>query len=183
MAREMAWNLLMNSGIQIHKPKDNFMLSKSTHQSKRFVLGTACIFYLGFVSGCTHGEHPRNRFSLPDGDIARGQATFEKLKCTDCHTIPRIKFESSVNPKEPTIALGGLKSKPTYYIDLVTSIINPSHRLPHGYRDDDITSNGISNMKNYNDEMTVTQLVDLVTFLETHYEVRSYQPYHYHPYY
>ena len=42
---------------------------------------------------------------------------------------------------------------------------------------------GKSKMRLYNDEMTVTQLTDLVTFLQSHYDVRAYQPTPYMPYY
>ena len=38
-------------------------------------------------------------------------------------------------------------------------------------------------MRLYNDEMTVTQLINLVTFLEQHYKVEFYQPTPYVPFY
>ena len=38
-------------------------------------------------------------------------------------------------------------------------------------------------MTNYNDVMTVTQLADLVAFLQSHYELKDYEPTPYGPYY
>jgi len=52
----------------------------------------------------------------------------------------------------------------------VTSIINPSHKLAPGYPKERIVSGGISRMADYNDVMTVRQLVDLVAFLHSRYE-------------
>ena len=37
-------------------------------------------------------------------------------------------------------------------------------------------------MRKYNEEMTIQQLIDLVTFLESHYSVREYEPTPYSPY-
>jgi sulfur-oxidizing protein SoxX len=62
---------------------------------------------------------------------------------------------------------------------LVTSIINPLHKIAKGYELDSITESGMSKMRNYNDIMTVTELVDLVTYLQPHYKVK---PYEYTPY-
>ena len=38
-------------------------------------------------------------------------------------------------------------------------------------------------MRLYNDELTVAQLIDLVSFLQAHYTVEAYQPTPYMPYY
>ena len=70
------------------------------------------------------------------------------------------------------------------YGELVTSIINPSHRLARGYAVEEIASEeGESEMKNYNDVMTVSELIDLVTFLQSHYSLREYEITRYPLYY
>jgi hypothetical protein len=80
------------------------------------------------------------------------------------------------------LELGGARPTAMRYDELVTSIINPSHKLsrlgdvPVGDRD------GRSNMRSFNDVMTVTQLVDIVTFLEAHYEIEFYDRTEYPPY-
>lgn len=68
------------------------------------------------------------------------------------------------------------------YGDLVTSIINPSHRFAACYQADEISTQGQSKMRRYNDEMIVAELTDLVTFQEKHYKVTPYQPWRYLPY-
>lgn len=66
---------------------------------------------------------------------------------------------------------------------LVTSIINPSHRFAPGHPADAVQADGQSAMTNYNDVMTVSQLVDLVTYLQTQYKLKEYELTDYPPYY
>ena len=81
------------------------------------------------------------------------------------------------------VVLGGLTPNVKTYGDLVTSIINPSHRFALGYSDEETKTDGKSKMRLYNDQMTITQLIDLVAFLQSRYEVEAYQPTPYAPYY
>jgi len=111
-------------------------------------------------------------FSLPEGDVDRGKQAFLDLQCHACHTIagmelPRLPDE----PQSPFIELGGEVARVTTYAELVTSVINPSHRLAPGYPEELITENGESRMPVYNEVMTVQELVDIVTFLQEQYEV------------
>jgi len=55
------------------------------------------------------------------------------------------------------------------YGQLATSIVNPSHRLSRRYRTDEVSQEGESLMTSYNDVLTVTQLTDLIAFLQAHY--------------
>jgi hypothetical protein len=86
-------------------------------------------------------------------------------------------------PNQVVVELGRLESQPSDYGDLVTAIINPSHRLATGYTQSLVSSEGKSRMTVYNDVMTVSQLVDIVAFLQSHYELRPYQPTPYPDYY
>ena len=74
-----------------------------------------------------------------------------------------------------SIALGGEVERIDTYGELVTSIINPSHRLAKGYPIDAVSVDGKSKMRNYNDVMTVTQLNDLVMFLQSKYKLHEYE--------
>ena len=56
------------------------------------------------------------------------------------------------------------------YGALVTAIINPSHSLAPGYPKELITKDNQSAMANFNDTMTVRQLIDLVAFLQSRYK-------------
>jgi mono/diheme cytochrome c family protein len=139
----------------------------------------ACLLCLA----CVPDPKSPEGFSLPDGDPQRGQATFVRLQCHACHTVSGIEFEKLESAGEPIVALGGVTPRVRTYGDLVSSIINPSHRFARGYHEDEIKAEGDSKMRLYNDQMTVTELIDLVAFLQSHYEVRAYQPTPYMPYY
>ena len=84
---------------------------------------------------------------------------------------------------ELSIVLGGEVARLKTYGELVTSIINPSHRIARGYPADVVQADGQSKMKNYNDVMTVSQLIDLVAFLQSHYSLIEYEPTEYAPFY
>ena len=135
------------------------------------------------ASGCTADPKSAEGFSLPDGNSQNGQETFAQLQCNACHTVAGVQFAKLEGTSEPIVALGGETPRVRTYGDLVTSIINPSHRFARGYADDDVKQNGDSKMRLYNDEMTVKQLIDLVAFLQSHYQVKAHQPTPYMPYY
>jgi hypothetical protein len=70
-----------------------------------------------------------------------------------------------------TLELGGTIVYAKTYADLVTSIINPNHVLSDEYlntlpRD---ARSGRTTIMLFKDQMTVTQLIDLVTFLNSRY--------------
>jgi hypothetical protein len=65
----------------------------------------------------------------------------------------------------------------------VTAIINPSHRLAQGYAESLVAQEGKSKMTVYNDVMTVSQLIDLVTFLQGKYKLWTPPPTSYPHYY
>jgi hypothetical protein len=67
--------------------------------------------------------------------------------------------------------LGGASRRVRTYGDLVTSIINPTHRLIAGFPAEQVSRDGESLMPVLNDVMTVQQLIDLVALLQSSYEV------------
>lgn len=140
---------------------------------------------LGLLAGCTPDPHSGKGFTLPPGDAERGKQSFVELQCNACHTVKGVSDIAAMDDTDqPTVALGGEKGFVVTYGELVTAIINPSHRFATGYPSEDIKDeSGESKMRHYNDEMTVTELINLVTFLEQHYEVEFYQPTPYVPFY
>ena len=62
---------------------------------------------------------------------------------------------------------------------------NPQqHRIAASLPADEYTTEeGESLMRNYNEVMTVQQLVDLVTYLKSEYELQPYPETRYYPYY
>jgi len=115
---------------------------------------------------------PQSRgFSLPAGDAERGRMTFVELGCPACHRVIGDEQLGTVNPDaDLQIDLGGRVTRIKTYGDLVTSVINPSHRISVGGPGTS-DADGESTMRVYNDVMTVQQLVDLVTFLQDSYEI------------
>jgi mono/diheme cytochrome c family protein len=109
-------------------------------------------------------------FSLPPGDIAQGKVLFDNFQCVDCHVI------SGQLDANNRIVLGGKTNKVKTYGELVTAIINPSHELSPRYAKDVVSQGGQSLMRNYNDVMTVSQLIDLVEYLQNEYELVPYRP-------
>lgn len=128
------------------------------------------------MSSCNEQERG---FALPAGDIGEGKATFQRLACNECHSISDIGWKGGSDSLN--IHLGGETSMQRSYGELVTSVINPSHKIARRYKQA-TTEGGLSKMKNYNEVMTVQELVDLVTFLQSEYEV-SIPSAHYYPYY
>ncbi|MGB5326414.1 MAG: hypothetical protein WBN40_13465 [Pseudomonadales bacterium] len=60
------------------------------------------------------------------------------------------------------------------YGELVTAIVNPSHKILQSFAPQHKGADGGSAMRNYNDVMTVTQLIDLVSFLQTQYQLKPF---------
>ncbi len=57
--------------------------------------------------------------------------------------------------------------------ELVTSIIDPSHRISNSWTGGVTQVGGVSRMSNYSDLMTVRQLTDLVAFIKAHQQVEA----------
>jgi hypothetical protein len=110
-------------------------------------------------------------FSLPPGDVERGRASFVELGCPQCHrVVGDDELGISSAEAQLQVDLGGRVTRIKTYGDLVTSVINPSHKISAPGPDARDSSGG-SSMRVYNDVMTVQQLVDLVTYLQETYEV------------
>jgi L-cysteine S-thiosulfotransferase len=130
--------------------------------------------------GCAAEE---KAFTLPAGDAERGQAAFTKFRCFDCHLVDGVDLPPGEEPGQVIVQLGGEVERLRDYGDLVTAIVNPSHRLAKGYAPNFVADEGKSRMTVYNDVMTVSELVDIVSFLQAHYKLRPYEPTHYSEYY
>lgn len=132
------------------------------------------------LSGCSGGYEG---FTLPPGDAERGKEAFVHFRCYDCHTVSGVDMPIGEQRDQAVVELGGDVERVRNYDDLVTAIINPSHRLAQGYSKTLVSQEGKSKMTVYNDVMTVSQLVDLVTFLQGTYKLRTPTPTPYPQYY
>lgn len=120
-------------------------------------------------------------FRLPDGDADAGRAAFLYMQCHQCHTIADEEFPEIRGEVTEYVELGGTVSRVKTYGELITAIINPSHRLATGYAKEVVSEDGESRMHIYNTHMTVQELIDIVMYLQPKYDVQA-PAYHYRVY-
>lgn len=103
-------------------------------------------------------------FVPPPGDPARGRELFVQLECFACHTVRGEGFPPPSGPGPDLTGMG--EHHPAGY--LAESIMNPNAVIVEGpgYAGDD----GLSVMPYYGDDLTVTQLADLVAYLRSLHE-------------
>jgi L-cysteine S-thiosulfotransferase len=121
------------------------------------------------LAGC--GPESPFGLRLPDGDAAAGQAAFVDLRCNACHEVVGVQLEYLEGIAH--VQLGGETTHVKTHGQLVTSIINPSHKIAPAHR---VTGaipedQSVMSYAYLNDVMTVQQLIDLVAFLQPTYEL------------
>jgi hypothetical protein len=136
------------------------------HIGERLFQLTLCCAVALLTAACGKPE-----FALPPGDVEAGKTAFAELRCNSCHSVEGHIEHTPTAEGAIHVELGGTVSRVKTYDDLVTSIINPSHKLSRGLNTMTATEQGTSRMPIYNEVMTVQQLVDITAFLETTYEV------------
>jgi L-cysteine S-thiosulfotransferase len=118
--------------------------------------------------GCAPDTKSGRGFHMPGGDVTRGKVAFVQLGCTECHRVSGIELGAGHATPRVVVHLGGDVSRRRTYGDLVTAIIHPSRD-----RSDLVTSSTeegpLLEMRDFTREMTVAQLMDVVTFLEPTY--------------
>jgi len=137
-----------------------------------------------FLSACSEEGKPVRGFVLPEGDMAKGQQVFENYNCHACHTIAGVEFPDIEFEPPFILDIGGEVYRVKNYGELLTSVVNPDHIISKKYtvmlknagRDAEITP-----MPDYGGQMTVEELIDLVTFLHAQYT--RLQPQYYRGYY
>ena len=136
---------------------------------RRFFIVVVSLGAILFVSACGPVERRQDAIYLPEGDAARGESHFVSMGCVSCHTVAGAELAEPAEAGPVRVRLGSQGSRTMSYGQLVTSIVNPSHRLAARYRADQVSEGGESLMTTYNDVMTVAQLADIVAFLQAHY--------------
>lgn len=139
---------------------------KTFHILKKIAGSALAAAILLSAVGCDPQKSSRG-FRLPDGNIERGKEAFVSLRCNACHTVADMNFPP---PTKFNIPLGGETARIRSYGELVTSIINPSHVITARYREE-LRQAKESPMTNFNDTMTVAQMIDLVAFLQSRYKL------------
>jgi L-cysteine S-thiosulfotransferase len=136
---------------------------------KAAVLGVA----VAGLSACGPNPESSAGFTLPKGNAEQGKANYIAFGCHACHShadVPQLEPAGDI-----AVKLGGESARVRTYGELVTSVINPSHRVARRSSEAMADESGQSKMATYNDVMTVTQMVDLVAFLQDSYTLSPYQ--------
>lgn len=110
-----------------------------------------------------HGRLKGWRFTLPKGgDPVKGRAVFMKLECFSCHEVKGETFPppSPGGTIGPELSAMAAHHPPEFFAE---SIINPGAVIEkgRGYEGPD----GTSKMPSFNEDITVTDLLDLVAYL------------------
>ena len=123
-------------------------------------------------------------FRMPAGEEMAGQEAFASLDCTRCHTVVGVDRFSEVDVDQGLeVPLGGPVHVVKTYGELVTAIIHPDESIRPDVMQKYDLENGLSLMPDYTTRMTTRQMIDLVTFLENHYQVEKPDfPSNYYPY-
>lgn len=137
----------------------------------RIALSSMGLCVVVALAGCGQPSKSARGFHLPDGDPARGQATFVELKCNSCHTVVGADLPAPVVEPASRVTLGGPTTRLRTDGMLFTSIVDPSHELIAGYRPRPAGFGHQSVMGDFSETMTVRELIDIVAFLQSSYVV------------
>jgi sulfur-oxidizing protein SoxX len=125
------------------------------------------------VTGCAYD--PTFGFPIEEGDIAAGRQAFIDHRCHQCHSVAGVPLPELAGAPAPLLELGGETTSIKSYAELMTSIVNPNHFISERYRDRLLLNAEVpleSPMPTPDiDNMTVRQLIDLVAFLDSRYEL------------
>lgn len=121
------------------------------------------------VAGCAQSPG----FPVQEGDVERGRQAFIDHQCHQCHSVAGVDLPPLAGAGPVQLELGGEIVVARSYTDLMTSIINPNHVVSDVYRERMAIEAGVplrSPMPMpHIDNMTVRQMIDLVTFLDSRY--------------
>lgn len=134
-------------------------------------VGALAIACLLLLMGCEAPAKSPAGFRLPHGDPALGRQVVLDMKCHVCHRVDGGGFPAPTAEPPVPILLGGQVAYAKTDGELVTSIINPSHKIAPAMRTEQVKSGDLSRMPAYGEHMTVRQMVDLVAFLQLRYTV------------
>lgn len=125
------------------------------------------------ISGCAYT--PIFGFPVEAGDTAAGRQAFIDHQCHSCHSIAGERLPQLAGADNPILELGGETIYMKNYADLMTSVINPDHRISERYRDQLLRQGVVPSEtpmpQPHVDTMTVRQLIDLVAFLDSKYQL------------
>lgn len=138
----------------------------------RFAALSASLIVLFVLGACDNRRESSEGFRLPAGNAEAGATVYAAMNCSSCHGI-QTEGEDAAPAGTKTLTLGGISSNLPSDGYLVTAIINPSHVIKLQPGIESTLPSGQSRMLDFNDVLSVRQLVDLVAFLQTLHEFRT----------
>ena len=116
---------------------------------------------------------PTYGFPVEEGDIGAGRQAFIDHQCNRCHSVAGVDLPPYPGASTPLLELGGPTSRVKAYSELVSSIINPNHRISERYRER-LPAPAPRQLESpmpatHIETMTVRQLIDIVAFLDSRY--------------
>ena len=140
-------------------------------------LKEVCLIFVSMpavlASGCAFT--PTFGFPIEEADIDAGRQAFIDHQCHACHSVAGVRLPALAGASDVMLELGGETVFVTSYAELVTSIISPNHFISERYRDRQLLE-GVLPLESpmpmpHIENMTVRQLIDLVAFLDSRYEM------------
>jgi sulfur-oxidizing protein SoxX len=127
--------------------------------------------FVMLIAGCA--SYSSFGFPIERGDIDEGRQAFIDHQCHQCHSVAGVRLPELAGASPPILELGGETIAVQSYAGLVTSIINPNHVISERYREQ-LQLNAVIPLDSpmptpHIETMTVRQLIDLVTFLDSRY--------------
>jgi len=111
-----------------------------------------------------HGTPKGWKFTLPKGDPAKGREVFAKLECYACHQVKGERFPAPTEQTKvgPELSQMAPLHEPEFFAE---AVIHPSAVIDKGkgYQ----AADGSSKMPEFNDAITVRELIDLVAYLRS----------------
>jgi len=125
------------------------------------------------LSACSQEGKPVRGFVLPPGDADQGKQVFLQFKCYRCHEIPDVDLPDRDFEPPFVVSIGGKVHRVKNYGELMTAVVYPDHVITAKYArmlEEAGKETGLTPMPYFGDEMTVTELTNLVEFLHGQYE-------------
>lgn len=124
------------------------------------------------LSACDEQNRPVRGFVLPPGDSDAGKQVFIDHGCYQCHTLLQVELPERASNPPITLEIGGKVFRVRNYGELLDAVVNPDHIISPKYRmalESEARKDLKSPMPNFNEELTVAELIDLVAFLHDQY--------------
>jgi hypothetical protein len=132
---------------------------------------TALVLLAGATAvACGTGRKGSAGFHLPDGDPVKGRQAFVANRCHACHEVQGVALEPPVADPPVPVRLGGVVDAAPTDGRLATAILDPSHSLARGPRAA-VRSGELSRMGDFTESLSLREMIDIVAFLQSTYEV------------